>query len=301
MILVKTFLKNNFLLIFSFFILFSLFVVSTYNYQKEMEATERLSEKVKKECKSEEVVDEERNEFCKSVMEKDYSEKSFYYAFQEIEYFTFNRVSFLLFILIVTPSIFFTSRYMKNKMIINEATRCDYKHSLANYFKKAYRPVFIVPLLILLSFGTAYLLTGNFNVGIKYINSIPWTADFVSNPWVFITLFILNAIVLSFLYINVSLIVVRKNHNFFVTLILSFLLLYGYDIFLEIFMGGILFTVIFHSDFAVYFNVLNVANFNDTLGLIAPFVVPGISLILSFIILFFKYRNKEKLIIDCEK
>lgn len=266
-----------------------------------MEATERLSEKVKKECKSEEVFDEERNEFCKSVMEKDYSEKSFYYAFQEIEYFTFNRVSFLLFILIVTPSIFFTSRYMKNKMIINEATRCDYKHSLANYFKKAYRPVFIVPLLILLSFGTAYLLTGNFNVGTKYINSIPWTADFVSNPWVFITLFILNAIVLSFLYINVSLIVVRKNHNFFVTLILSFLLLYGYDIFLEIFMGGILFTVIFHSDFAVYFNVLNVANFNDTLGLIAPFVVPGISLILSFIILFFKYRNKEKLIIDCEK
>lgn len=295
------FLKNNFLLVFSFLILFSLFVVSTYNYQKEMEATERLSEKVKKECKSEEVVDEERNEFCKSVMEKDYSEKSFYYAFQEIEYFTFNRVSFLLFILIVTPSIFFTSRYMKNKMIINEATRCDYKHSLANYLKKAYRPVFIVPLLILLSFGTAYLLTGNFNVGTKYINSIPWTADFVSNPWVFITLFILNAIVLSFLYINVSLIVVRKNHNFFVTLILSFLLLYGYDIFLEIFMGGILFTVIFHSDFAVYFNVLNVANFNDTLGLIAPFVVPGISLILSFIILFFKYRNKEKLIIDCEK
>ena len=301
MILVKTFLKNNFLLIFSFLILFSLFIVSTYNYQKEMEATERLSEKVKKECKSEEVVDEERNEFCKSVMEKDYSEKSFYYAFQEIEYFTFNRVSFLLFILIVTPSIFFTSRYMKNKMIINEATRCDYKHSLANYLKKAYRPVFIVPLLILLSFGTAYLLTGNFNVGTKYINSIPWTANFVSNPWVFITLFILNAIVLSFLYINVSLIVVRKNHNFFVTLILSFLLLYGYDIFLEIFMGGILFTVIFHSDFAVYFNVLNVANFNDTLGLIAPFVVPGISLILSFIILFFKYRNKEKLIIDCEK
>ncbi len=295
------FLKNNFLLVFSFLILFSLFVVSTYNYQKEMEATERLSEKVKKECKSEEVVDEERNEFCKSVMEKDYSEKSFYYAFQEIEYFTFNRVSFLLFILIVTPSIFFTSRYMKNKMIINEATRCDYKHSLANYLKKAYRPVFIVPLLILLSFGTAYLLTGNFNVGTKYINSIPWTANFVSNPWVFITLFILNAIVLSFLYINVSLIVVRKNHNFFVTLILSFLLLYGYDIFLEIFMGGILFTVIFHSDFAVYFNVLNVANFNDTLGLIAPFVVPGISLILSFIILFFKYRNKEKLIIDCEK
>lgn len=295
------FLKNNFLLVFSFLILFSLFVVSTYNYQKEMEATERLSEKVKKECKSEEVVDEERNEFCKSVMEKDYSEKSFYYAFQEIEYFTFNRVSFLLFILIVTPSIFFTSRYMKNKMIINEATRCGYKHSLVNYFKKAYRPVFIVPLLILLSFGTAYLLTGNFNVGTKYINSIPWTADFVSNPWVFITLFILNAIVLSFLYINVSLIVVRKNHNFFLTLILSFLLLYGYDIFLEIFIGGILFTVIFHSDFAVYFNVLNVANFNDTLGLIAPFVVPGISLILSFIILFFKYRNKEKLIIDCEK
>ena len=114
MILVKTFLKNNFLLIFSFLILFSLFVVSTYNYQTEMEATERLSEKVKKECKNEEVVDEERNEFCKSVMEKDYSEKSFYYAFQEIEYFTFNRVSFLLFILIVTPSIFFNSRYMKN-------------------------------------------------------------------------------------------------------------------------------------------------------------------------------------------
>lgn len=301
MLLVKRFIKNNFLLILSFLILFSFLIKSTYNYKEELKSMERSVEKLKKKCNEKELIDENEKEVCKSINEKKDEEKSFFLAFNEIEYFAFNDVSFILFLFIVCPSLFFTSRYMKHRMIVNEATRCNYKTSLFKYFKKAYKPIFIIPVLIIMSFIIAYLFTGNFKVGTEYINSIPWSTNLINKPFIFMALFILNSLILSILYINISLIIVRKNHNFFVALILSFLLFYGYDIFLEIFVGGIIFTSILHSDFGVVSNILNIATFNDVLGTIAPFIIPTISLIISFIILFFMYKDKEKLIIDCEK
>ena len=58
----------------------------------------------------------------------------------------------------------------------------------------------------------------------------------------------------------------------------------------------------FHIDsMVIYINMLNIFNLNLGNGIIALYLPLTIILIVTSIIVYLKYRNKEKLIIDCEK
>lgn len=51
----------------------------------------------------------------------------------------------------------------------------------------------------------------------------------------------------------------------------------------------------------LYINIINVFNLNLGKGYMLLYLPLIVVLIISSIILYFEYRNKEKLILDCEK
>lgn len=58
---------------------------------------------------------------------------------------------------------------------------------------------------------------------------------------------------------------------------------------------------LFGSSFGAYFNLLAVYNYSYTdENLLVIWLLIAI-LIITFVILHYRYRNKEKLVIDCEK
>ena len=67
-------------------------------------------------------------------------------------------------------------------------------------------------------------------------------------------------------------------------------------------LGDYIFYEFFHIDsMVIYINMLNIFNLNLGNGIIALYLPLTIILIVTSIIVYLKYRNKEKLIIDCEK
>ena len=152
--------------------------------------------------------------------------------------------------------------------------------------------VFIITTIYCKGFSTNPLI-GEDSIGgeIKYSMS----------PIFYIFTVLYRVLVAGMIHTNFSLIVARKNHNFYIANILSYLLFIGTEVVVEG-LGDYIFYEFFHIDsMVIYINMLNIFNLNLGKGIIALYLPLTIILIVTSIIVYLKYRNKEKLIIDCEK
>lgn len=131
------------------------------------------------------------------------------------------------------------------------------------------------------------------------LSLVPW--EHTSNIFMFILIYILNNLFTTLIYVNISLIVSRKYHNYFVSLILTFLSILGIQLFLEVVLNGLISGIMFKSDIGIIFNIINSVPFNDSCGIYYPILFTFIVLIITQVILHYSYKNKEKLIIDIEK
>lgn len=293
--------KINAALIISFAILMGVLLFNYVSYKEILNDRIIKTEQIRNDCLSDDNMNSDKKKFCESVLENDNKNGDFYTAFTEILIFGFRNFAILLFLFIVIPSLIYTSRYLKSKVIVNELTRTDYKKILKKYFLSSYKSVIILPIIIIIAFVLCYSLFDSFDYSYSIANStIAWSEQTIKNPIIFMLLYLLNSIVHSFLYINISLCIVRKHHNFLVSAILSFLTFIGIEAVLELLFNAIICTLILKTEVGIIFNIMNILAFNDLLGIFSPLIVPTILLVLSFIILFVMYKDKEKLIIDCE-
>ena len=209
----------------------------------------------------------------------------------------------VIILFIIIPVIYFVSRYFKSGIINYDLTRESFKKSKFKLFLNAYKPIIILPLIIIIAFLIGYLYAPNFNGEYSSVNGfIPWNATSVNNPFVFILLYIINIFIHSILYVNIALLILRKHHNFFAATILSYLCFLALEIFLEVGFGGILFTSVLNMpDKMIMFNIMNMFAFNDTNGVLSSVLISFILMVISFILIHLAYKNKESLIIDCTK
>ena len=114
----------------------------------------------------------------------------------------------------------------------------------------------------------------------------------------FVFLYLINITIYSLSYINISLIVLRKQQNIIKAIILSVLVFVGIEVFLEIVVNGLIFGLIFKSEI---FNIMNLLIFNINYGVSKLLIFTISFFLLTFILVLILYKNKEKLIIDCEK
>lgn len=296
-------IKSNLILIISFMILLGILCVNSYNYIQDNELRVAQSEQMKQLCLKDSNNDNPQyKELCIGILKEADLSLDFYTMFSNVVVVGYRSISYFLFLFIVMPSLFYICKYFKNKQIVNESTRDDYKRTIRKVIRKSYKPMIILPTIILIAFFICAFYTKNFNSSYSIYHSTTfWNESTLNNPSLFLILYFLNIIIHSILYINIGLIIARKYHNYFVAVILSLLAFIGIEAFLEIAINGVLFFSILKSDMGMIFNIMNMFAFNDVYGIISSMIVPFSLMIFSCIFVYFNYKNKEKLIIDCEK
>lgn len=302
--------KFNILIIVSFLILLITLLCSLYDYDKVIINTKKANqESIEKYCQGN-YKNTERKEFCENALAENSKELDFFTTFTNVVVFAgatggigIRSLSFVMILFVITPSLYYICRYLKSNVITNLSVRNNYKNNLFNFFCNAYKPVFILPLIGIIAVIICYLYAPNFEFleAVKNGNLI-WSSKSLNNLYLFLFLYIVNLLIHSVLYVNIALCVSRKYHNFFVSLILSFLVYLAIEVILEVGFGGILISSILKKyELMSLFNIMTMFTFNDSNGIGTCMIVPFILMIISSVIVALIYNNKEKLIISCEK
>ena len=221
--------------------------------------------------------------------------------FGDILVFDIHYLNFIAFLVVIIPSLYCVSNYLYNRVITNCLTRQSYKSFIKDFIRKAYKYYFILPvimgvlILICLFYSEidpAYSLSNNYSI---------WQSNLIFKPVLFVFLYLINITIYSLSYVNISLIVLRKQQNIIKAIILSVLVFVGIEVFLEIVVNGLIFGLVFKSEVGNIFNIMNLLIFNINYGASKLLTFTISFFLLTFILVLILYKNKEKLIIDCEK
>ncbi len=247
-------------------------------------------------------VTEDIKQQCKNILATANEPKTdFYVMFTNMIIYLGNIIDPFSFLFIAIPTLIGICKFLKRKYIINTTTRESYRDFLIHFFKKAYRYVWVLPFFALLMIGISILSTTfDHSYSLSHSNYTLWQLSTIQNRYLFIIGYVSNIILYSCFFINLCLIVVRKYHNTFVAIIISFLSYIGIELFFEIVVKTFI-SLVFHNDIGNVLNIMNMWNYSDAWGLF-PLLTFSITMcLLSFIGVYFAYRDKEKFIIACEK
>lgn len=264
---------------------------------------QEIAQKCKLDLENKENLDEVYVDYCENVIYPSMNLKvDFYTALSEIILYRVRFLNVFGFLAVIIPTLIAVCNILKNKYIINALTRESYVSFLKQFFKKAYRFIWILPLLAIIMFTFCGFNT-TFDTGYAIYNkSSIWTSSLTNHPFWFMFIYIINLVMYSITYVNISLIVARKQHRYVLTVILAFLLFLGIELFLEIVVNILICNIILHEyNIGVVINIMNLFTFNDILGIDMLLLFTILVTIISTIIVILLYRNKEKLVISCEK
>lgn len=205
--------------------------------------------------------------------------------------------NFILIFFVVISSTYYISKYLKNNILSNDLMRQSYKKIKTKLLICSWLPALVIPIISIFKLIVFYVMTKNFDYSASVIM---WQESSLSNVGLFFISYILISLFDSLIYSNISLIVTRKKHNFILSSLLSYLVIIGIELFLEIVVNMLICTNIFHSEIGVVFNIINFGCFNDSYGIFIPLVVSIVIFFITLIIVCLIYKNKEKVIIDCE-
>lgn len=289
-------MKKYYLHIISFIIFLFLMILSINSSIKEHnKILNNINEYYNNNC----IIDIKNQDACntmKETLENKYSAFVLYSQTLTVDYFP-NSFTLILFTII--PSCYFITKYLKNKLLLNENNRNNYNKNIIKVFKVSYLSSLIIPITLLFTIIFYIIYTKRISLLPYELSLIPW--EHTNNIFMFILMYITNNLLTTLIYVNISLIISRKQHNYFISLILTFLSILGIELFLEVILDGIISGIISKSGFGIIFNIINSIPFNDSYGIYYPTLFTFIVLIITQVILYYSYKNKEKLIIDIEK
>ena len=250
-------------------------------------------------CKqlNESYTSDRQKEYCEKLFNTDLNpETDYFYLLSNLDSYTPLSSNLILILLIILSSCYYVSKYLKNNIVTYDLTRENYKKIKHKLLINAYIPALAITIFTIIKLIIFYLITNNFN----YSEGLGWNLSNLANPLLFLLVYVLIVLFDALIYSNISLIVTRKIHNFIITSILSYLVVFGIELFLEIVLSAIICTSLFNSDIGIVFNIINFGNFNDSYGLLLPLIVQVVIYIITSIIVYISYKNKENLVIDCE-
>lgn len=208
-------------------------------------------------------------------------------------------VGYLGLLVVLVPALYYVCRLLKNGYIVNYLTRKNYLSFLKCLFGKAYRFVWILPLIAIIMICVSL----KYGVIQNNTNTLTlWMSDITNNIYLFIILYLINVFMYSCMFINLSLIVARYQNNYFLSLVLSYVIFFGLELFLELFSASGVCNVFF-KDYCggSFFNIMDAFTFNDAYGVSSVMLFSFVMLVISFVGVFLAYRNQEKLVIKSER
>lgn len=292
----KKFIQNNKVLLISFMILFMFTTFLGIKVIINDKDSEDLSVKVKEMCK-ETLKTDPTNEICLKALNEEKTKRDTLTTFNEI--LNDSEYSFIYFLavpfLIIMSSMYEISKRFKSGEIKNRLTRESYNNYIKDVFKSSYKSILLWPLITIYVLVFSYMISGTFEVSAE---TIAFTKEILSHPALFIFSYLLNTILMSIFYINIGLILVPENRNYLVTVIETIMVYYGITLTNTFFI--ISFVLKDFKDSEKYFDFFDMYTYNDRELIPFNLLCLGVSLI-SLLLVYLKYKNKEKIIIKLEK
>ena len=295
----KKFLRRNIVVIIILLVFGAFFLYGDYQVIQNNQDIAELNNSLQEECKTKVITDEGEKKFCHEILTNKVIEPDFYSEFSEVLVWHVQTVSYFLFLIVIIPPMILICKMFRNKYIINTSLRESYRSFIKKMFFTAYKYLWILPVLIII---LIIPLLMNYSLVPEYsvVYNMGWSTNLIYYPVLFFILYLLNVIILSVLYVNISLVVARFQHKFIPCIILSYIIFFSFEIFLETVVRVLILQRVFHTEIGMIFNIINILGFDDLFGIPALFIVNISFLVLSFIAVYLAYRNKEKFIISCE-
>lgn len=292
----KKFIQNNKVLLISFMILFMFTTFLGIKVIINDKDSEDLSIKVKEMCK-ETLKTDPTNEICLKAINEEKTKRDTLTTFNEI--LNDSEYSFIYFLavpfLIIMSSMYEISKRFKSGEIKNRLTRESYNNYIKDVFKSSYKSILLWPLITIYVLVFSYMISETFEVSAE---TIAFTKEILSHPALFIFSYLLNTILMSIFYINIGLILVPENRNYLVTVIETIMVYYGITLTNTFFI--ISFVLKDFKDSEKYFDFFDMYTYNDRELIPFNLLCLGVSLI-SLLLVYLKYKNKEKILIKLEK
>ena len=224
---------------------------------------------------------------------------SFYDTVSNILDNNFMFLDLILFLLIVIPTLYNLSDLLSDKTITHNMVKESFSKIKFNIFRKGYRYIWFYPTIILLFFIICLFISTNKETSTFLYTNI----NLPSSPIYVIIMYLLNTLFLTGTYLNLALIGLRIKHNYFLAILTSLLIFLITEVFLSIFINKLLiYSILNKTNYQGLFSIIgifnikidNVINFN--LRIFISFII----FLITFIITYLMYKNKEKLVISME-
>ncbi len=294
----KKFIQNNKALLISFMILF---IFTTFLGIKVIindKDSKDFSIKEKEMCK-ETLKTDPTNEICLAKINEseEKPKRDTLTTFNEI--LNDSEYSFIYFLavpfLIIMSSMYEISKRFKSGEIKNRLSRESYNSYIKDVFKSSYKSVILWPLITIYVLAFSYLISGTFTISTE---TIAFTKEILSHPVLFIFSYLLNTILMSIFYINIGLFLVPENRNYLVTVIETAMVYFGITLTNTFFIISFVLKNIKNAE--NYFDFFDMYTYHDRELIPFNLLCLGVAFISSLVV-YLKYRNKEKIVIKLEK
>ena len=256
---------------------------------------------------------QEKKEYCDSLngiynfeAEKNFCNfeetNSTYISFSEFysvltDYMPFSS-NFILIAVIIIGASYFICSFLKNNLLPYFLTRESFSKVKKKLFISCWKYSLIIPVLFLLKIVICYLITQNIDNP-----NIPgfWNDETTMSFGVYYLIEIIITFFDCLIYTNIVLLVARKKHNYILTIVISYLVIIGLELFFEVILNGLMGGLLFSTDFGIIFNIISFGEIISSFGCIPPLIFTFIVAVITTIVVILTYKNKEDLLIDCEK
>ena len=214
---------------------------------------------------------------------------------------------FIVMLVLTITTLYGLNKIFYDKVVLNYLIKESYPKFKRKLFLKAYRYIFIFPIILLLLILFFFSYTN--------LKTIPFertTLDLIKLPLMMprlnLVFYVLNAFVVSGICINIALMSLRYKHNYFIVVLVSLVSYICLSMIINFGIGNLLiknillYDKIGFNEVAFLFNINSL--FDIKLSMNPPlytFLMHFAFFLISWLGVFVCYRNKEKLVISCEK
>ena len=294
----KRFLKNNILIIVIIVIVSIMLLNGGYKSLQEYKGYVNAEQQLIEECEREGT---NQKEWCEEILKNKDVKLDFYTVFADALTWQVQYIGYVAFLIVVIPTMIKVCKKLKYKQIINSNSRESYHSFLKKLLKTAYQYIWVLALLSLIMM-IPIMMNTSLNPEYAIIKSHGmWQSNIIYHPVLFVIAYLINVTLYSMIFVHIALLVARKQQKTIPCIIISYVLYLAIEIFLETVVKVIIFQRIFHSEFGMIFNIINVFGMNDLYGVGTLLLLNLCMVLISFALVYLVYKNKEKFVIQCEK
>lgn len=225
----------------------------------------------------------------------------------------FNYMILFFSVFITIPGTYRFYKEYKNGYVKNILVRKSYnkymKQIILDGIKKT---IFIIPMWFCLCFLISYFLCDRI-VDINYTFSHAMSGVslpeiiYLKKPFFFSLTYLVNLVLLSLTSLNIGFLCVKKSKNFILSTIKGLLIYFLANIVFSIGLGSIILNMILNiegaSNYVSFYNLISYEapiNNPTIYGLLYMFLFMIITTVLSFVLIYISYHNKERMFVEIE-